>query len=509
MFTLKRLKESRAARNAAASYFAFFSIAGSAFLSIPVAVAYLEPAQIGLWTVVNQIVSYMLWMDLGVGGATGRKMADAIAAKDQTEINRWWSATRFALFVQGVLVIIIGLTCLPYTLAVFEIPSNLLSDGRLLLLGAVVLVGLSFPMKGVPGLMTAQERFHWIPVIQGIAPWISLVVFVYLLNLGYGLLSYLWGMGVSQVFTWIAFSVLIRTSEQIPRWDSQGISKERFRSLFSFSLNLSGIALITAVMSSIPAVLISRGGGLAVIPIYNFTSRGPVMISNLVQRMFHAFYPGLQRLYVDGRREAFRAKFVNVSFFAISMSVIAAGAIIAGTRPLVELLAGPDFFGGRTMTIWLAVGVIIVPLAAQFQSLRQIAGNMGKTLVFSVIKVAVAIAIAIPCYRHFGLAGIAAVFMLVPLIDASYGYVRGATGCGFKPSEISRPITFTALLAMVVVLVVGWVASLNQDIGPAFTIHKHVVHLPGWSEWICGGALALIGLAGVHIQLKRMRRPDL
>ena len=109
MHFLKRIRSSGAARIAAASYFSFASLAASTFVSIPVAVYYLDRAEIGLWAVVNQVVGYLLWMDLGVGQATGRKMTDAVVNRDAQELNRWWSATRFVLLVQAGLVLLIGL----------------------------------------------------------------------------------------------------------------------------------------------------------------------------------------------------------------------------------------------------------------------------------------------------------------------------------------------------------------------------------------------------------------
>ena len=129
MITFKRLKESRAARNAAASYFAFVSNAIYGFVSIPIAVHYLSKEQLGLWASVNAMVAYLLWMDMGVGSATGRKMAAAIVARDSGGINTWWTATQLALWVLGGLTVIIGLCCVPLFIALFNIPTPLHQDG--------------------------------------------------------------------------------------------------------------------------------------------------------------------------------------------------------------------------------------------------------------------------------------------------------------------------------------------------------------------------------------------
>jgi O-antigen/teichoic acid export membrane protein len=80
------------------SYLGFVSTAAWALVTIPVAVKFLDRESIGLWSMVNVFVSYLVWMDFGIAGATGRLMAPAVAARNQPEINRWWTVTAVALW---------------------------------------------------------------------------------------------------------------------------------------------------------------------------------------------------------------------------------------------------------------------------------------------------------------------------------------------------------------------------------------------------------------------------
>ena len=91
MFSLQRLKRSRALHNLSSSYLAFVSSSSCALFSIPVAVHHLSKDEIGLWSIVQVVVGYLVWLDLGIGQATGRKIADAFAHDDRSEINRWWT----------------------------------------------------------------------------------------------------------------------------------------------------------------------------------------------------------------------------------------------------------------------------------------------------------------------------------------------------------------------------------------------------------------------------------
>lgn len=505
---LKRLLKSKAARNATASYFAFFSIAAVAFLSIPIAVHYLEPEQIGLWAVVNQIIGYLLWMDLGVGKAAGRKLAGAIHNHDTVETNRWWTATQFALILQGLLIAVLAIILIPIGLHLFRIPESLNKEAWILLTGSALVTAISLPLKAVPGLMSAQERFYWVPVVQATAPWFSLLIFSSLLSKGLGVISYLGGLIGAQTIAWILYKLLIRTGQHVPRWDKNGLTRKRFRSLFTFSINLSGISLINSIMVSIPSLIISRTkdlGGLSMVPKYNFTAKGPIMVSNLVQRTNFAFYPELQRLYIEGDILRFSTKYKNASNLCISFSLIAAGIVILITRTLVEILAGDKFYGGSAMALWLAFGVVSIPFAALFQTLREIAGNMGKTLIFSLLKLSLTLALIYPFYKGFGLAGIAALIMTVPLIDAAYGYYSGPASCGFKPRQLCGKILAYGLTSMLIVLALGSLSVYYPTSGLALEFRSRAIHLPGWSEILSGCSIAAIGGIFALYNLSKMK----
>ena len=104
-----QLLRSRAAGIAGMSYAAFAANSVAGLLSIPLAVAHLGKDQIALWTLVTQFVSYLVWLDLGVGTAVGRKIADPIAKGNSREINACWSLSISVLALLGVVLVAIAL----------------------------------------------------------------------------------------------------------------------------------------------------------------------------------------------------------------------------------------------------------------------------------------------------------------------------------------------------------------------------------------------------------------
>lgn len=482
---MRRLLSSKAGKNAAASYLAFASTTCCGLLSIPVAVHFLEKREIGLWTLVNTFVTYLLWLDLGVGSATGRKIADAVANRDQPELDKWWTATRAVLIVQALVVLVVGLCLLPFVLTTFEISDDLRGNAIFLFTGAVSLAAISIPMRGVPGLMTAQERFHWIPFSQGITPWLQLGCFYFLLNRGWGLRAYVPSMGVTVLWVWVFYNILVWTSDQRPRWNRGGIERERLRSLFGFSLNLSAIALIESLVTSLPTILLARFGGLSMVPVYTFSSRASLLLSNLVQKTYHSFYPGLLRLYVAGDKSRYMEKFDTVFRLISGIGLFGAAGVLLLNRTFVELLAGPQFYAGGASTIWFAVGVLMAPPCAMLFSLFTVAGTMGKSSLVATIRMLVGVAGSYTLYKVFGMAGIAATFALIPLLIGTYGYWAGSAKCVIPRHQLSVTIV-RVLPPMALVLALGGIAcSWTTESGYPISVGARSFHLPTVVHGLC------------------------
>lgn len=498
----RRLTSSRAARNAAASYLAFLSISVSAFVSIPIVVRFLDKEEIGLWTVVNQVVGYLIWMDLGVANAAGRKLADAIAANDQPEINRWWTAIVAALCVLGVALIGVGAPLTPLVLSALNIPLTHHTEAIYLYLGAVLIAGLGFPIKAAPGFLTAQERFHWCPLAQAIQPWVSLGIFYLCLAEGLGVRSYIWSLAATQVFAWVYYGALLLTGPQKPAFDFAGLTKHRFRSLFGYSLNLSVLTLVESLLQSLPALILSRASGLALIPIYSFTARGPTVITGLVRRTTHAFYPALLRLHVSGERKAFRRKYQEVGLLVLAVGTVAAGFALLCNRMLVEFLAGPDFFAGHQANLWFTVAIVSAPFCAAFEILLQFSGSMGKSVIVAPLKLLLGWLASVVMYRQWGMNGIAAVFAFVPFFYGIYAYYKGCANCRYQRQELVTPLMKTGLVLLIVIALCGFLVIQFPAPGPTVIFHGHEFRMIGRGELFAAGVLIPLGL---FLGLKQVR----
>lgn len=494
MTFLRRLTESRAARNAAASYLAFLSASVCGLISIPIAVSYLNKTQMGLWSIVYTLVSYLLWLDLGIGNATGRKIAAAIAAEDEVEVNRWWTLSIGMLALLGLLMLATALALSPFLTALLNIPTEYTGDALWLFLGMAAISAAGMPFRAYPGLLIAQERFHWVPLVQAMMPWLQLGTFWFLLHAGFGVRSYFPALAFSQASGWVIYLWKVHKHGLHVRVDFGGWTKRRFHELFSYSSSLAVTGIVESVLQSLPALLLARLGGLPLVPVYNVSNRGAGMIHSVAQRTTYAFFPNLQKLFVGGEHQLFGDKFQKVNQLGVWVGLMGAGGLLAGNRPLVCWLSKADFYAGTWTNVWFACWVMTFPFVNGISDLFQLSGRMGRTALFALLELPLG-ALLCWCGYHFGnLPGLAAAFAFLPLlIRGPYALYAGPRYCNFPSWTLCGNSVIALITGLTIIIVGGSWTALSQEPAQPIGILGRVTYLPAWREIIAGTLAVMVG----------------
>jgi len=504
MLSLRQLFRSRAARIAAFSYGAFAANSICGLVSIPLAVDYIGKEQIALWTLVTQIVSYLVWMDLGVGSALGRKIADPVASGDQKEINSWWTLSMVVLGTQGILLLTVAALAWPLWLAWFGIGSALRADALWLYAAAALGTAVSMPMRAYPGLLLAQQRYAWVPASQSLSPIFQVVIFASCLKAGLGVRSYFFGMISGYLAGWALLLYAVHSGPVQVRFAKTGLSMRRALDLFRYSGSIALTGLSQTLTQTLPSLMLGRLGGLALLPVYTFSNRVPEILGNLTQRTTMAFYPALQGHYVGERREHFVRQFREVQGLTLSLGLLAAALILAGNRTIISWLAAPEFFVGTHANLWFAVAALVLPYGRTFTHLLQYSGDMGKSALVSVLPVLAGPAFGWQAYQAYGLAGLAAIFAIIPsLILGLYSATRGARNCGYTTGHLcGHGISLLAALLPVLLIAGAWSMGCEPQQQQIILLGR-ITQLPTTREWISGGLLA--GLA-ITLILRKLQK---
>jgi len=492
----RKLKNSRAGRIALWSFLSFFSGALVAFASIPLAVRYLPPAEIGIWVVIHQVSIYLAWFDLGIGDGISRKIAPSIAAGDQDEASSWWSVGLVVLLAQGLLVVVIGIAAAPLVLNWLNLSHEERASSRQLLLALIVVVALNLPSRLYPGILLAQQRYQWVPMVQSGLPWIQIAVFWLLLAAGWGVFSFLGALAASQLTGFIAFLILVHGGgPDRLRFQLRPGSGLKVRGLLGFGGSMTLNGLVASLLSSLPTLMIGRWGGLAEVPVYGFTQRGPFVLSNLSLRAGVAFFPGMQRMFVEGRNREFAERYERVLGLVVATGMIGAGLVIGFNRALVETLAGGSYYAGAWTSAWLALGVLVAPFAASVMNLLNFSGSAGALALWALAQLILAALLGPWVFGFAGMAGLAAMVVLIPLgTTVPYALWRGGKACGLELKKPMLSLGRRLLLSAVGVVAGSALVSAWEQQGPLVEGFGRFWQLPSAMEVLAGSVLIVPGL---------------
>lgn len=468
--------KSGSARNLAASYFCFASTTAYGFASIPLAVHFLDKEQIGLWNVISQAVTYLLFLELGVGAAVGRMLAEPLAHHRQDAIERTWSTILVILAAQSVFILLCGWLIYPHLGEYFQLSQELAKEARFVWIGMVVLHASAFVSRAFIGVLLCQERYYWTLVISGFTPWIQLAAFAALLSYGAGLSSYVYATFLVNLCQYLWLRKLIRSGPHRLRFRLSAATWGQARSIIHYSFSMMLWTIAPAVLAGIPAMVIGRSLGLEQVSTYVVSSRVPMMVSMLAMRSFHAFFPKLQNLYVHQERDRF-LHFYRLST-ALSLLMTGVGLVMALllNRYVVALLARDDFYASDVVTLWFAIGFIVIAVSEHLGCLFIVAGKGKLVSVVLGVEILITIVAATVFSKHFGLAGVAAAVALAPLfIRVPYYLMYGPRTCSFSASALYHHAAWALSSAVLMVAAVYLLQSSPQV--SAMTLSGGIVSL--------------------------------
>ncbi len=323
----------------------------------PFLLAHLGAGTFGVWLVAQQLLGYLLLMDVGVTAllpretafATGRAGGVAAAADLPLVVAR----ARKAVSWQVPLV----------ALAAFAVWSW--APGRwqeaagptALLLACFVLL---YPTRLYQAFLQGVQELPFLSRVQ-IGSWaVSTVLTIVLVLAGYGLYSLIVGWALGQAVTGFATALRARITYRHvwpawtcrPRWadvhpylrKSAWISMAQVAQVF---LTGSDLLLVGALLGS------------AAVVEYSCTGKLVMVLANYPQIIMASATPALSELWAAGRRDALRGTTAALTLLTLSVSGLIACLVVGLNAGFVSWWVGPEQYGGLQLT-WLFAAQLIL-----------------------------------------------------------------------------------------------------------------------------------------------------
>jgi len=461
------------------------------FIAIPFIVRGLGPDRFGLLSILWIIIGYFGFVDLGLGRATTKYVAEFLGKDEKDRVPAYVSSTVWMQLVLGVLGTGILLVVAPWLVErVLKIPPAYWGEAR----SSLRIIAFSLPVvllsSSFRGILESAQRFDLVNAVK--VPGSILFYLIPLLGifLGFRLPGIVLLLVLSRVLTlaaWMAMAFKVLPGLRGFVSLNWGV----VRSLLTFGGWVSLSSALYAVTNSLDRLLIGSLLGTKDVTYYSTpleaVNRLGIIPGSISLTLFPAF-SSLDGASEDRRVRALYAKAVKFTFLSVGLLSV---FVVFYSEPFLRLWLGTDFAARSAWTFRiLAVGFLISSLAGIPYNFLQGIGRADLATKLQLVELGIFLALAWPLIRAWGIEGAALAMVLKSgLVTVLYfSRVSRLRGIG-RPDLIENGL----LRAVAVVFLAALVTGLLKLIIPSVVISL-------------GAALAVVGLLGFFFALSREER---
>ena len=478
---MSRIK--KAFKGIASSYLLLVVAALYSFVSIPLALHYLDKGKFGLWVLVGSIAGYFNLIDLGITGASVRLFMDH---KDQRDGGAYGSLIKSSWCValaQGIIVIALGALAARILGPVLKIEATLEAEFTKLFFYQCLILAFTFATR-MPGLiLDAHQRMDLVNYSSIAGLLIGLLVQYLGFRYGCGIYSLILAGSASTVLNFLlqgSSALILNLFPEKKAWGS--IDRKSFGELFAFGGNLFLMSLGAQMIMSSQSIVITRALGLDAAATWGIGTRVFNMINPVIWRIYDMSSAALAEMMVRGEGERLRDRYRSLFILTLSLAVLFAAVFSSSNRLFLNLWTHGKITWPASCDLLLGFGIVFAALIhcnCGFTMLTKRIGLMKYVYFLEGITFITASFYASPRY---GLAGVIACSSITSLVFSGlYGSIRVCNYFGIGCREYlswMRPSMIVALMLVPFALAVYFL-SLSAAVSLRFLLNSTIISSAG------------------------------
>lgn len=434
-------------------------------VALPFIIQKLGTDRFGLLALVWMLLGYVTIFDLGLGRATTKFVAEALARGETNRLHSiiWSAVTAQALLGLIGTLIILGSTPLLVE-KVLNISEALRDEARqtlhlLALAVPVVLVSGSFS-----GVLEAAQRFDWINAVRIPAGTAMFLMPLIGLALGFQLPGIVALLFLARLGSLVAFIVMNLRLYPILR--TYSVSRVLLRSLFTFGGWVTVSSVVSPLLVYLDRFMIGSLQSMEALAHYaapyEMITRLRVVPSGLMMVLFPVF-SALEGVQARERLERYFVRAIKYIMLTMGPIALSLGLV---AEDVLQLWLGNDFAAQSTSVLQiLAWGVLINSLAYIPYALLQGIGRPDLPARFHLVELPLYVGVAWLLVAHGGITGAAIAWTLRVGVDALLLFGAIFRLQRLEPGKIFQQIwpTITALggLGTIAWMVDPWLKNLS------------------------------------------------
>lgn len=225
---------------------------------------------------------------------------------------------------------------------------------RALQVGAIYLAS-RWPVVLYTGVISGSQRMDVLNTVKIGAVTVRLVGGIIVLIVWPQLTFFLWWLGISSIIEVAAYLVAARRVMPDADW-RPGLSLEALRTVWSFSLQMAALALLSMVLTQVDRLMISKMLPLKELGYYSLAYTAATGISLVISSVSTALMPSFAAAHEAGEREPMLVRYEAANRAMLFSTGLVLFSLAFFGRPLLSLWVSPAAATGAWVPLALLAG---------------------------------------------------------------------------------------------------------------------------------------------------------
>lgn len=437
------------------------SIATS-FLLTPVILHVVGGDAFGLWVLIGSVVAYGSLLDLGIGGALTKYVAEH-TARGEIDSARATIAAGARLYVAlGVVLALIGITLAPAVPTLLGVPLGQRDAASATAAAMAIGLGIAIPCTTATAVLRGVHRYDVAAAIAVVGSLLSVGTTVLALAAGWGVLGIVVaGIPIPVLTQLLALAAIRRVAPALVGGASvrtPGVA----RRIVSFSWPLFLLDVAGRLQSKSDEIVVGVALSLGSVAPYALGRKLSTIPRLVAEQFAMTLLPLASEL--DARQERARLQRLYLSGVRVALAIATplTGCLLFLAAPILDAWVGPGFGNGGPIVVTLAIAAWIDlslwPAGFVLQGIAHHRWLGPISLGSGIANLALSLALA----RPFGILGVALGTLIPTVIEAVVILTPYTLRTLDIPARryLVEAIAPVALASLPMLLVVGLLSSL-------------------------------------------------
>jgi O-antigen/teichoic acid export membrane protein len=473
---------------------------GAAFLLTPFILHRLGEARYGLWILAGSLVAHGGLLDLGIGGAVIKYVAQYRAQNDYERLHGLVATALCLHGLLGFVALLLSIAIAPIFPAFFDLPASerALASSLVLMLG--IQLAISLPCAVAGAVLQGLQRYDLLNAVGTLGTLTSACATALILTAGGGVLEMVEAnIAVALGSQAIAVNCIHRVAPEL-RFGWRGARRQFVWEIMSFSSASFVIDAAYRIQMKTDEIVIATFLPISAVAPYAIAQRLSGLPQALAEQFLAIFLPLASQLQSQGDKDRLRSVYLAGTRLTLAIVVPLTGVLAVLAAPLLTLWVGAAFAGYAPVVVILAV-VSLIEISQWPGGMILLGGARHKPIAVMHVCAALAnLALSVLLVRSYGLLGVA-LGTLIPTALVNIGLVLpyAARVIGVRLLDLLTNAFAPALLPALPM--VSAVALMNWTLEPSSVLHVGCTAVAGLTIY----AIVYLSFSAADTERKLLR----